>query len=298
MFAPRGDARSNDSSDAIFGAFPTWMIHALLIFGWLATLVWEVQFGRSGLSLPWELAFVLYCTWRGFAQWGLAAIAVAELVRFGWIPAPVFETANFVFLELLMVWWVHRLRTQFWDAHRHARRDSLTDLPNRLALEEFLEAEISRAARFTRPFSVGLLDCDGFKELNDRSGHLAGDAALQRIGQVLRRELRGYDGVFRLGGDEFVIVLPETGRHEAEHVCERLRTAFSHEIERTYAGLTACLGVVIFTAPPANGQECLQRADETMYRAKRRGPGETQIETVDVLPKSGLPRMIVAKERE
>ena len=293
--ASRADSRSNNTGDAIIGGLPPWVIHAILLIGWLATVAWEVQFGRSGLSLPWELAFVLYCTWRAFAPLGLLAIAVAELVRYSLLPAPVFETSTFVFLQLLMVWWMHRLRGQFWDAHRHARSDPLTQLPNRRGLEEFLDAEISRSTRFARPFAVGVLDCDGFKELNDREGHLAGDAALQAVAQLVRRVLRGYDGVFRLGGDEFVIVLPETGQREAEHVCERLRTAFTHEIEHAAPGLTACLGVAVFSSPPADVSQCLRSADETMYRAKRLGPGETLIETVDGLPNTGLPRMIVTE---
>jgi len=115
---------------------------------------------------------------------------------------------------------------------------------------------------------VAVLDCDGFKQLNDRAGHATGDDAL-------RRELRNYDGVFRLGGDEFVIVLPETDQTGAEHVFERLRTAFAHEIERVFPGLTASLGVAIFAPPQPGVAECLAHADDAMYQAKHRGPGET-----------------------
>jgi len=295
MDATRAHSRSKHAAATVFDVVPPIMSHAILILAWAMTLVWEVARGRSGISLPWELGLVLYCTWTGAARFGLAAAAVAAILRWTVLRASAADLAGFWLLELATIWWVDRLRTQFWDVHQRARRDPLTDLPNRRAMEEFLDAEISRATRFTRPLVVAMLDCDGFKQLNDESGHLAGDAALRQIGELLKREVRGYDGVFRLGGDEFVIVLPETGQTEAEFVCERLRTAFAHDIERTLPGLTACLGVAVFTSPPADVAECLQRADEIMYRAKRAGPGETVIEAIDALPRTGPPRMMIAE---
>lgn len=298
MDAPRADRRAKSVTEALSVVSPTIVVHAIVILGWAMTLVWELQRGRTGISLPWELGFVLYWVWTGSARKGFAVALSAEVIRFTGLQPPLLESISFWALELIMIWWVDRLRAQFWDAHQRARHDPLTGLPNRRALDEFLEAELSRAERFARPLAVALLDCDGFKRLNDRSGHLAGDAALQQIGEMLRRELRAYDGVFRLGGDEFVVVLPETDQMGAEHVFERLRTAFAHEVERIYPGLTACLGVVVFASAPADVAECLQRADEAMYRAKRVGPGETVIEAFDPqppAPRPGAPRILVAE---
>jgi diguanylate cyclase (GGDEF)-like protein len=266
--------------------------------GWVLALVWDVQQGSGGVSLAWELAFVLCCAWLGGMRLGLVAAVFTEVVRYWALSPSLVDAIVFWGVLLAMTWWVDRLRAQYWDAHRRARHDPLTGLPNRRALDEFLDSELSRAARFARPIVVGLLDCDGFKRLNDRSGHPAGDAALEQIGTLLRRELRAYDGVFRLGGDEFVIVLPETDQIGAEHAFERVRAAFAHEVERIFPGLTACLGIVVFASSPSNPAECLRRADEAMYRAKRIGPGETVIETLDAeawAPRAGAPRVAIVE---
>jgi diguanylate cyclase (GGDEF)-like protein len=297
MDVPRADHRAKSVGRAPTSVARGIAMPVVLSLGWVSTLVWEVQHVRSGISLPWELALVLCCAWTGGVRWGVAA-AIAEAIRLFALQLPWYDSASFWLLQLALIWWVDRLRTQYWDAHRHARHDPLTGLPNRRALDEYLEAELSRAARFARPLTVGLLDCDGFKRLNDESGHHTGDTALRQIGALLRRELRAYDGVFRLGGDEFVVVLPETDQAGAEQVFERLRTSFAHEVERRFPGLTACLGVVVFASAPENAAECLQRADEAMYRAKRIGVGETVIETRDGrprVPRPGAPRVAVVE---
>jgi len=108
------------------------------------------------------------------------------------------------------------------------RHDSLTALPNRRAFEERLAVEVARSSRYQHPFSLCLLDLNGFKRVNERLGHAAGDQVLRSIARILD-ESRVTDDSFRIGGDEFAIVMPETTRKEAgiaaERIAERVRDA-------------------------------------------------------------------------
>jgi diguanylate cyclase (GGDEF)-like protein len=101
------------------------------------------------------------------------------------------------------------------------RHDALTALPNRRAFEERLPVEVARASRHQRPLALCLLDLDGFKGVNDRLGHPAGDQVLRGVARILDSS-RVADDCFRIGGDEFAILMPETSRDEAVAAAERI----------------------------------------------------------------------------
>ena len=90
-----------------------------------------------------------------------------------------------------------------------AEHDPLTRLYNRRAFNHRLRVEAARSRRYGKPFALVVLDVDGFKSINDRHGHMAGDSALARVADLLSHELRGPDAAFRIGGDEFALILPE-----------------------------------------------------------------------------------------
>ena len=196
-----------------------------------------------------------------------------------WSPL-VFGQAMRLLIALWLVVWMGRLRERLAESHRFARLDPLTGLSNRQALIEALEAELSRTRRFGRPFTLALFDCDGFKGINDRGGHRAGDVALRQIGVALRQHTRPYDCVGRLGGDEFLMVLSEVGREDAALIAERLRAALRHFVERDHPSLTFSLGVATFLTGDLDGEDCIQHADEAMYAAKRQGPDQTRFEVI------------------
>jgi diguanylate cyclase (GGDEF)-like protein len=115
-------------------------------------------------------------------------------------------------------------------AERMARVDALTGLENRRAFDETFPHVFARGRRSGRPLTLVLADLDGFKQVNDRHGHLAGDAVLTAVGAALRLHARASDRAFRWAGDEFAVLLEDTDEQTAAHVCSRLREAISRAV--------------------------------------------------------------------
>ncbi|OJF09700.1 GGDEF domain-containing protein [Couchioplanes caeruleus] len=153
---------------------------------------------------------------------------------------------------------------------QQARRDPLTGLANRSVLRDRLARAVPAP---DDPIAVLYLDLDGFKEINDKYGHEAGDAVLRAIADRLSAAVREQDLVARLGGDEFVLLLPGVGADEAVRLAERLLTdvAWPVPFEGHHLVVGASIGIAARTAL---GDEALLRvADAAMYRAKQLGRG-------------------------
>jgi len=161
----------------------------------------------------------------------------------------------------------HLLRRQI----ELSRTDSLTGILNRRAFQEVGDVEIKRMRRYTRPITLAFMDIDGFKAMNDKSGHATGDALLIGVAECLKFQLRGTDLVARLGGDEYGILLPETGAVAAEKVFSRLHDALRRRMAASNWPVTFSIGVVTCTAPPAGMEHLIHLADQLMYVAKGRG---------------------------
>jgi two-component system cell cycle response regulator len=172
-----------------------------------------------------------------------------------------------------------------------ATYESLTGLLRREVILEQLGRELERARRYRRPLTIAMADLDHFKEINDRLGHLAGDALLKRISQVASTGLRGTDWMGRYGGEEFLLVLPETGMEGACGVAEKIRalvqrTAVPME-DGSLARVTISVGLAtldelagdISGISGISGQgdrkitvrELLEAADRSLYAAKHGG---------------------------
>ena len=130
-----------------------------------------------------------------------------------------------------------------------AIRDGLTGVFVRRHLLERCEEELKRCIRYDLPLSLLMLDIDHFKRYNDEHGHLAGDATLKQVANLLRENLRKVDIIGRYGGEEFVVVLPETNRTGAQEVAERLRSAVARHHFKVYnedTRVTISLGGTLF----------------------------------------------------
>jgi diguanylate cyclase (GGDEF)-like protein/PAS domain S-box-containing protein len=154
---------------------------------------------------------------------------------------------------------------------RHqAFTDSLTGLANHRRLFEVLHAETSRSKRTGRDFCLLLLDLDGLKEINDQSGHLAGNRALCRLAQVLTDCCRSIDTAARQGGDEFALVLPETGIAAATLVAKRICDLLAKDAEAP--ALSVSVGVASYPMDADTVGNLLYAADRALYEMKDNRP--------------------------
>jgi diguanylate cyclase (GGDEF)-like protein/PAS domain S-box-containing protein len=163
---------------------------------------------------------------------------------------------------------------------RLAYRDDLTGLPNRVSLTDRMQLELAHAKRNKELLAVAYVDLDGFKEINDRHGHAAGDALLKAAAERMRGVLRAGDTIARLGGDEFVIVLPAIGSAEdARRVGEKVVAALDRhvEIDGKQLRVGASFGAALYPRDGEDAQTLMRRADKAMYRAKSAGRGKVQI---------------------
>lgn len=162
------------------------------------------------------------------------------------------------------------------DLHESSIRDSLTGLYNRAYAMQVLEEEFRRSQRVAEARLVlAIIDIDWFKQINDEIGHLAGDAVLVHLGQVLGKALRAGDTLARIGGEEFALIMPDTSLKEAHQACDRLRQRVADEAFVTECGhrpeLTISIGLAEATAAMGEFRELIGEADTHLYDAKTAG---------------------------
>jgi diguanylate cyclase (GGDEF)-like protein/PAS domain S-box-containing protein len=155
-----------------------------------------------------------------------------------------------------------------------AEHDALTDLPNRLLLNDRLARSIALARRYGRRLAVLFLDCDRFKHINDSLGHAIGDQVLRSVAKRLTTCVRESDTVSRHGGDEFLILLSELDQPEdAEAIAEKIVSSIAepHHIAGHELQLTASVGIALYPEDGQDTQSLIMRADTAMYYAKNTG---------------------------
>jgi diguanylate cyclase (GGDEF)-like protein len=161
------------------------------------------------------------------------------------------------------------------ELERLATTDALTGTRNRRYLIERAQQEIARSRRSARALSLGMLDLDRFKRINDRFGHAFGDTVLIGMCEVVARVLRPSDTLARFGGEEFVLLLPDTDAAGAYLVAERVRAAIAGMTPLTPEGrpvtVTASLGLSTLGHDADDLDGMLRNADEALYRAKADG---------------------------
>jgi diguanylate cyclase (GGDEF)-like protein len=162
-----------------------------------------------------------------------------------------------------------RLRRERDSLRATASRDPLTGLANRRSLLERGEYEIARHTRSGRGFCVLMLDLDGFKALNDRFGHAAGDDLLREVAGALRRAMREQDTVARLGGDEFCVLAPETDAAGAQRAQTRAMAAVA-SVTAGVDTLAASAGAAVFPNDGTAIESLLGAADQRLLELKRR----------------------------
>jgi diguanylate cyclase (GGDEF)-like protein len=251
-----------------FGVVITSMVVGVVrpISGTPLFYLWPVIFGAYFFprrNLAWTL--VLQATSMAVA---LAWFAKGEMKSLLWLDTVV----SMSLVGALVLVLRERLSSAFARVYNSSITDCLTGLLNRRAFDRAFDSEIARADRHEMELTVVLFDLDHFKQVNDRHGHAAGDAALRRFSTVLGAEVRTTDVSARIGGEEFAVLLlgcdRADGRRFAERVCARLQLVTS----RDGRPLTCSAGVAQFDATDARDSDHLLRlADQAMYAAKQAG---------------------------
>lgn len=160
--------------------------------------------------------------------------------------------------------------------------DPLTGLATRFAILPKLDQERERVRRSGEPSSIGMVDLDHFKAVNDTYGHNAGDLVLQDVARYLLKNVRQYDQICRYGGEEFLILLPNTEPQRAKHVLDRLRRGLKRRRIAVGNGkdisISASFGIATLD-PDLPVLAAIDRADQAMYAAKQAGRNRVRIWT-------------------
>jgi diguanylate cyclase (GGDEF)-like protein len=200
----------------------------------------------------------------------VAATAGAALARAG--PHPLPSPALIVLVPAASVAILLSMRDRL-EGERDALRasafsDPLTGVANRRSLLERIDYEIARHSRSRRSFALLMLDLDGFKLLNDRFGHPAGDDLLRDVAAALRHVIRDQDTLARVGGDEFCVLAPETDGEGAERLMARVESAVA-KVAAGLDALGASVGAAVFPHDGTSAAALLEAADRRLLDAKR-----------------------------
>ena len=165
---------------------------------------------------------------------------------------------------------------RFREARQLADLDALTGLHNRRYFHETLAREVARANRYNRELALILFDLDDFKAINDRIGHLAGDAVIAESAERVRDVVRSADIACRVGGDEFAVILPESTLADADQLYRRLQATLSARPIGQAGRLSFSAGVAELK-PEDDTTVFFERADEALYTAKERGKAQVVV---------------------
>lgn len=173
-----------------------------------------------------------------------------------------------------------KVKRYAFELQHQAFHDPLTNLPNRLLFSDRLEHALARASRGTMAVAVLFLDLDGFKQVNDRCGHVVGDRLLQAVATRMQQTVRVGDTVARLGGDEFVVLIEDIDDVDlARGLADRLATTLSQPfiMNGVEHSISVSIGIGYCPAGDSRVEDLLREADRAMYQAKASGNGRYEL---------------------
>ena len=259
-----------------------WILISLALLGAVASI--DIVTGPELAFSVFYLAPIVLVTWFAGRAWGLA---FDLLGAFAWFMAD--ELSGQTYAQPGVRYWNAAVRMAFFvivtfllpalralESERElSRTDSLTRATSRRYFMELAQREIDRSVRYKRAFALAYIDLDGFKEVNDRFGHQAGDDLLRNVVARARQCLRKTDTLARLGGDEFVALLPEATAEMSRGILDRLQSAIAEEGTAHNQPITCSIGVVVCHGNAVTPEELIRKADELMYSVKRAGKNAT-----------------------
>jgi len=246
------------------GTAPMWY----LLFPVLALFLQGHVFGMVSIGVLMGLTYLMANT-----DFGLDTYAYSDAFMQRLVAVYIAITA----LTYLFAYFRYQNETQLAKINEQletmSNTDKLSGLLNRRGMEERLNHMMQTHARFQTPFSVIMMDIDGFKRINDEYGHLFGDYVIQAIAETCTRSLRQIDHVSRWGGDEFLLLMPGTGAEGAEVFAHRLREAINtspFSLEGNSIQVTTSFGICEHKGAKVI-EKTISKADDFLYHAKQRG---------------------------
>jgi diguanylate cyclase (GGDEF)-like protein len=271
----------------------------LIMAGFMVLILFRRATGSFGISIGYLYIFLIVIAGLWFGVKGgvvsaLVSIAIHLLEVAAYKHFPHWELASggllfrfsaFIFAGFSIGYFSQLEKRHKKQLHYHARYDGLTGCTNYKFTMELAERELARARRYERELTAIIIDIDGFKEINDRYGHLIGNEVLKIFGETLRTSLREVDVVGRYGGDEFLVTLPDTNPQNAQIMLQRIKEKLSQvrvdlpdsDAVRTLP-ISFSAGVAASTSHGENINDLLKVADKALYQAKRQGKTRFSVE--------------------
>jgi diguanylate cyclase (GGDEF)-like protein len=193
-----------------------------------------------------------------------------------WVP--YWNTAVEAAYFLVFSWLFSTIHRLMGRLEGFASIDHLTGIANGRIFREALDLQLQKCRTAGARLTVGYLDLDNFKMVNDRFGHRTGDEMLGRVAAAIQDQLRPGDLAARLGGDEFGILLPRTNRHEGEAIIKRVHDRVAGLLKNDDVPIGCSTGMVTCDGREPDAEALLQKADLLMYEAKRLGKHRIQVE--------------------
>lgn len=250
--------------------------------------------GKAGYEVSLATVYLIpisFASWFGGKKSGYIIAIVCSILRLvtqyfyphSSVSVVVYSVAIRLCLFLFIAYVISKLKLSLEKETGLARSDSMTGAANQRYFNELCNAEISRLARYHHPFSVGYLDIDDFKKINDVFGHSAGNTLLITVTDTIKKQLRATDSISRLGGDEFVVLLSETDEDSARIVFTRIRNALHMAVKEL--PITFSIGVITFIKVPDSTDHILRAVDRLMYSVKNQGKNGIAYSVYKELPK-------------
>ena len=253
------------------GRLPNWAMHVVMVAGTTLIGVGVLMAGAGvgSATVAFLYIFVALYTAHFFRPAVAGAHIGYAIVSYGVFLGLVHErtaASEWLFVASIVVATGIAVGRLSAEVRALALRDSLTGLGNRRAWEDALPRQLALASRSQKPLCVAVIDVDGFKSLNDRDGHLAGDRVLSEAAAAWAREVRASDMLARYGGDEFALLLPDCTIDRAMEIVGRL--------EQVCRGVTFSTGVARWDGIE-DVESLVSRADDALYLAKSQGGGRS-----------------------
>ena len=256
-----------------------WTAAALLLAGVAGLLDRTLAAGAIQLDILFLLPIGLASWHVGAGGGAFVAVASALLWSIAESGAPI-DTLTRLLLFLTLPAFLPSVRRELDHERESGRTDYLTRTASRRGFLELSAAEVDRARRYKRPFTVAAFDIDQFRRINERFGHQSADRLLRAVARTLKEKTRSSDLVGRLGHDDFALLFPETQSEAAQIVLQRLRKHLLDVVERNEWPVTFSIGAVTYLEAPESAETMLKKVTGLLEAVKAAGRNDIRHEVV------------------